>query len=53
MLNTTAFTMILGNLEQTGAPGRLQLLRLPSSNSVNSGVNVNLVGGAQSYLAND
>jgi len=51
VLNTTALTMILGNLEQSALLAAYNFA-LPSSNSVNSGVNVNLVGGAQSYLAN-
>jgi prepilin-type N-terminal cleavage/methylation domain-containing protein/prepilin-type processing-associated H-X9-DG protein len=51
VLNTTALTMILGNMEQTALLSAYNF-SLPSSNSVNTGVNTKLVGGPTSYLAN-
>jgi prepilin-type N-terminal cleavage/methylation domain-containing protein/prepilin-type processing-associated H-X9-DG protein len=51
VLNTTAFTMILGFLEQTQMYNAYNF-SLPSCPSTNSGVNLVPVGGASSYLAN-
>src|SRR5262249_21133122 len=51
VLNTTAFTMILGSLEQTAMLNAYNF-SLPSCNSINSGVNTTPVGGPTAYLAN-
>jgi prepilin-type N-terminal cleavage/methylation domain-containing protein/prepilin-type processing-associated H-X9-DG protein len=51
VLNTTAFTMILGYLEQSGLYNSYNF-SLPSCPATNGGVNLTLVGGANSYLAN-
>ena len=51
VLNTTAFTMILPQLEQEGAWDAYNF-SLPSCAAINTGVNTNLVGGPLAYLAN-
>ena len=51
VLNTTAFSMILGYLEQTAMYNAYNF-SLPSCDATNSGINVNLVGGPTAYLAN-
>jgi len=51
VLNTTMFSMILANLEQTVMANAYNF-SLASSPSTNSGVNTNVVGGVTSYLAN-
>ncbi len=51
VLNTTAFTMILSFMEQQPMYNAYNF-SLPSCPSTNSGINVNVVGGPTSYLAN-
>jgi prepilin-type N-terminal cleavage/methylation domain-containing protein/prepilin-type processing-associated H-X9-DG protein len=51
LLNTTAFTMILANLEQ-GALYNAYNFSLPSTPATNTGVNLTPVGGPNSFLAN-
>jgi hypothetical protein len=51
VLNTTCFTMILNGLEQT-ARFNAYNFSVPLCNSINSGVNTKVVGGATAYLAN-
>jgi len=51
VLNTTAFAMILNNFEQSSIYNAYNF-SLPSCPATNTGVNVNPVGGATSYLAN-
>src|SRR5262249_58075553 len=51
VLNTTAFTMILGSLEQTAMLNAYNF-SVPSCNSINSGINMTPVGGPTAYLAN-
>jgi prepilin-type N-terminal cleavage/methylation domain-containing protein/prepilin-type processing-associated H-X9-DG protein len=51
VLNTTAFTMILGHLEQTAMLNAYNF-SLPSCNAINSGINTTPVGGPTAYLAN-
>jgi len=51
VLNTTAFTMILGSMEQVAMLNAYNFM-LPSCNSINSGINVTPVGGPLAYLAN-
>jgi prepilin-type N-terminal cleavage/methylation domain-containing protein/prepilin-type processing-associated H-X9-DG protein len=51
VLNTTAFTMILPYLEQTPLWNAYNF-SLPSCPAINSGININPIGGATSYMAN-
>jgi len=51
VLNTTAFTMILGSLEQTAMLNAYNF-SVPSCSSINSGINMTPVGGPTAYLAN-
>jgi prepilin-type N-terminal cleavage/methylation domain-containing protein/prepilin-type processing-associated H-X9-DG protein len=51
VLNTTAFTMILGTLEQASMLNAYNF-SVPSCNAINSGVNLTPLGGPTAYLAN-
>ena len=51
VLNTTAFALILGYVEQGGMYNAYNF-SLPSCNAINTGVNTNPVGGSSAYLAN-
>jgi len=51
VLNTTAFTMILGSMEQAAMLNAYNF-SVPSCNSINSGANMTPVGGPTAYLAN-
>jgi prepilin-type processing-associated H-X9-DG protein len=51
VLNTTAFTMILGSLEQTAMLNAYNF-SVPSCSSINAGINLTPVGGPTAYLAN-
>ena len=51
VLNTTAFTMILSQLGQTPLWNAYNF-SLPSCPAINTGANVNPIGGVMSYMAN-
>lgn len=51
VLNTTAFTMILGGMEQSGLLNAYNF-SLPSCSAINQGINKNPVGGPSAFLAN-
>ncbi len=51
VLNTTAFTLILNQLEQTPLHNAYNF-SLPSCNSIHQAPNTNLMGGADGHLAN-